>query len=292
MLPYPSGEPHVGHLKNYSIGDAIAHFRRRNGFEVIHPMGYDAFGLPAENNAIKTGVHPRVATERSIASYRQQFKRWGVSLDWSREVATHTPRVLPLDPMDLSAAARAGPRLPRGGAPSSGARSTRPCSPTSRWSTGHCERCGALVEQRRLEQWFFRITAYADRLLADFELLGKWPEHVVTMQRNWIGRSEGARVSFRCEELELDFPVFTTRPDTLFGASFLRRRSGAPVGLAAGRGNRARGGGGVLRRPAPPAPRPPSAAPRIARRPAWRPAARSPTPSTVSRSPSGSPITC
>src|SRR4051794_3876992 len=91
MLPYPSGDPHVGHLKNYSIGDAIAHFRRRTGHQVIHPMGYDAFGLPAENNAIKTGVHPRVATEQSIATYRQQFKAWGISIDWSRELATHDP---------------------------------------------------------------------------------------------------------------------------------------------------------------------------------------------------------
>ena len=118
MLPYPSGEPHVGHLKTYAVGDAIAHFRRRQGFQVLHPMGYDAFGLPAENNAIKTGEPPRVATERSIESFRRQFQEWGVSIDWSREIATHTARVLPLDPVDLPAALRARARLPdRGGGP-------------------------------------------------------------------------------------------------------------------------------------------------------------------------------
>ena len=116
MLPYPSGEPHVGHLKNYSLGDAIAHFRRRNGFQVIHPMGFDAFGLPAENNAIKTGVPPREAVEASIAAYREQFRAWGVSFDWSREVSSHDPAVLPVDPVDLPAPVRARARLPRRGA--------------------------------------------------------------------------------------------------------------------------------------------------------------------------------
>ena len=116
MLPYPSGEPHVGHLKCYAVGDAIAHFRRRHGFEVIHPMGYDAFGLPAENNAIKTGEPPREATERSIESFRRQFREWGVSIDWSREIGDPHARVLPLDPVDLPAAVRAGPRLSHRGA--------------------------------------------------------------------------------------------------------------------------------------------------------------------------------
>ncbi|UJA20518.1 leucine--tRNA ligase [Thermoleophilia bacterium SCSIO 60948] len=219
MLPYPSGEPHVGHLKNYSIGDAIAHFRRRNGFEVVHPMGYDAFGLPAENNAIKTGVHPRVATERSISAYRQQFKRWGISIDWSREVATHTPEYYRWTQWIFLRLRELGLAY-RDEAPVQWCPNDQTVLANEQVVDGHCERCGALVEQRRLEQWFFRITAYADRLLSDFDLLGKWPEHVVTMQRNWIGRSEGARVDFRCAELGLDFPVFTTRPDTLFGATF------------------------------------------------------------------------
>ena len=116
MLPYPSGEPHIGHLKVYSVGDAIAHFRRRHGRQVIHPMGYDAFGLPAENNAIKTGEHPRDATYASIEEFRRQFRNWGVSLDWSRELATCDPVLLPLDPVAVHPLLREGPRLPRGGA--------------------------------------------------------------------------------------------------------------------------------------------------------------------------------
>jgi leucyl-tRNA synthetase len=219
MLPYPSGEPHVGHLKCYAVGDAIAHFRRRHGFEVIHPMGFDSFGLPAENNAIKTGEPPRAATERSIASFQRQFREWGVSIDWSRELATHTPEYyrwtqwifLRLLENDLAY---------RTEAPVQWCPVDATVLANEQVVDGRCERCGTEVVQRNLEQWFFRITDYADRLLADFDLLESWPEHVITMQRNWIGRSEGAEVVFRCEQPELDFPVFTTRPDTLFGATF------------------------------------------------------------------------
>jgi leucyl-tRNA synthetase len=219
MLPYPSGEPHVGHLKCYAVGDAIAHFRRRHGFEVIHPMGYDSFGLPAENNAIKTGEPPREATERSIESFRRQFGEWGISIDWSRELATHTPQYyrwtqwIFLQLFERGLAYRAK-------APVQWCPKDATVLANEQVVDGRCERCGSQVEQRRLEQWFFRITDYADRLLADFDLLESWPEHVVTMQRNWIGRSEGAEVVFRCEEVGIDFPVFTTRPDTLFGATF------------------------------------------------------------------------
>ncbi|HVQ58322.1 MAG TPA: leucine--tRNA ligase [Solirubrobacterales bacterium] len=219
MLPYPSGEPHVGHLKCYAVGDVIAHFRRRHGFEVIHPMGYDSFGLPAENNAIKTGEPPQVATERSIASFQRQFREWGISIDWSRELATHTPEYyrwtqwIFLQLLEKGLAYR-----------TEAAVQWCPKDATvlanEQVVDGRCERCGTEVVQRKLEQWFFRTTAYADRLLADFDLLESWPEHVITMQRNWIGRSEGAEVVFRCDEVDLDFPVFTTRPDTLFGATF------------------------------------------------------------------------
>ena len=219
MLPYPSGMPHVGHLKNYSLGDAIAHYRRRRGFQVIHPMGYDAFGLPAENNAIKTGRHPRVATEASIAAYREQFRAWGVSIDWTREISSHDPAYyrwtqwifLRLLERDLAY---------RTEAPVQWCPVDQTVLANEQVIDGRCERCGSLVESRQLEQWFFRITRYADRLLSDFAQLESWPEHVMTMQRNWIGRSEGARVTFRNEELGIDFPVFTTRPDTLFGATF------------------------------------------------------------------------
>jgi leucyl-tRNA synthetase len=218
MLPYPSGEPHVGHLKNYALGDAIAHFHRRTGHRVLHPMGYDAFGLPAENNAIKTGVPPRVATDRSIASYRHWFHRWGISIDWSREIATHEPSYyrwtqwifLRLFERGLAYRKEAAVKW---------CPNDQTVLANEQVIDGRCERCGALVEVRQLEQWFFRITEYADRLLDDLDGID-WPQHVKTMQRNWIGRSTGAEVVFRCEELEIDYPVFTTRPDTLFGATF------------------------------------------------------------------------
>jgi leucyl-tRNA synthetase len=219
MLPYPSGEPHVGHLKAYAVGDAVAHFRRRKGFQVIHPMGYDAFGLPAENHAIRTGEHPRISTERSIETFREQFRSWGVSIDWSREIGTHEPDVyrwtqwIFLKLLERRLAYREE-------APVQWCPYDQTVLAHEQVIDGRCERCGTPVVSKRLEQWFFRITDYADRLLSGFDVLESWPEHVVTMQRNWIGRSEGAEVVFRCEELGIDFPVFTTRPDTLFGATF------------------------------------------------------------------------
>ena len=238
MLPYPSGDPHVGHLKNYSLGDAIAHFRRRNGYQVIHPMGYDAFGLPAENNAIKTGEHPRTATEASIAAYSKQFRRWGISIDWSREISSHEPEYYRWTQWIFLKLFERGLAY-RAEAPVQWCPKDQTVLANEQVIDGHCERCGTLVEQRNLEQWFFKITDYADRLLSDFDLLESWPEHVVTMQRNWIGRSEGAEVVFRCEELDLDFPVFTTRPDTLFGATFFVLAPEHPdvERMAAGTGN-------------------------------------------------------
>jgi leucyl-tRNA synthetase len=219
MLPYPSGEPHVGHLKCYAVGDAIAHFRRRHGYEVVHPMGYDAFGLPAENNAIKTGEPPREATERSIESFRRQFREWGISIDWAREIGTHTPEYYRWTQWIFLRFLERGLAY-RTEAPVQWCPVDATVLANEQVVDGRCERCGTPVVQKKLEQWFFKITDYAERLLADFDRLESWPEHVITMQRNWIGRSEGAEVVFRCEEVGLDFPVFTTRPDTLFGATF------------------------------------------------------------------------
>ncbi|HSS34053.1 MAG TPA: leucine--tRNA ligase [Solirubrobacterales bacterium] len=219
MLPYPSGEPHVGHLKCYAVGDAIAHFRRRHGFEVIHPMGYDSFGLPAENNAIKTGEPPAVATARSIESFQRQFREWGISIDWARELATHTPEYYRWTQWIFLQLFEKGLAY-RTEAPVQWCPKDATVLANEQVVDGRCERCGTEVVQRKLWQWFFRITDYADRLLEDFDRLESWPEHVITMQRNWIGRSEGAEVVFRCAAPELDFPVFTTRPDTLFGATF------------------------------------------------------------------------
>jgi leucyl-tRNA synthetase len=219
MLPYPSGEPHIGHLKCYSVGDAIAHFRRRLGARVLHPMGYDAFGLPAENHAIKTGVHPRDSTAESIASFRRQFHSWGISIDWSRELATDEPSYYRWTQWIFLELFRAGLAYRKEAAVKWCPKDQTVLANEQVDADGHCERCGALVEVRQLEQWFLRITDYAERLLNDLEVI-EWPEHVKTMQRNWIGRSEGAEVTFRCAELDVDYPVFTTRPDTLFGATF------------------------------------------------------------------------
>jgi leucyl-tRNA synthetase len=219
MLPYPSGEPHMGHLKTYSIGDALAHFRRRRGMRVIHPMGYDAFGLPAENHAINTGEHPRASTESSIETFRREFRSWGISIDWSREVSSHDPAYYRWTQWIFLQLYERGLAY-RAEAPVVWCPHDQTVLANEQVIEGRCERCGTPVESRRLEQWFFRITDYAQRLLDDFELLDSWPEHVVTMQRNWIGRSEGAEAVFRCEDLGIDFPVFTTRPDTLFGATF------------------------------------------------------------------------
>jgi leucyl-tRNA synthetase len=218
MLPYPSGEPHIGHLKCYAVGDAIAHFRRRQGYRVLHPMGYDAFGLPAENHAIKTGQHPRDSIAASVASFQRQFRSWGISIDWSREFATHEPRYYRWTQWIFLQLFQAGLAY-RKQAAVKWCPNDQTVLANEQVVDGHCERCGALVEVRQLEQWFLRITDYAERLLGDLDGI-EWPEHVKTMQRNWIGRSEGAEVTFRCEELGVDYPVFTTRPDTLFGATF------------------------------------------------------------------------
>jgi leucyl-tRNA synthetase len=218
MLPYPSGEPHIGHLKNYALGDAIAHFRRRTGHRVLHPMGYDSFGLPAENNAIKTGEPPRVATERSIAAFQRAFRSWGISIDWSREFATHTPEYYRWTQWLFLRFYERGLAYRRSAAVK-WCPNDQTVLANEQVIDGRCERCGHEVELRQLEQWVFKITDYADRLLNDLDTID-WPEHVKAMQRNWIGRSTGAEVIFRCAELDTEYPVFTTRPDTLFGATF------------------------------------------------------------------------
>jgi leucyl-tRNA synthetase len=218
MLPYPSGEPHIGHLKVYSVGDAIAHFRRRNGYRVLHPLGYDAFGLPAENHAIRTGQHPRESTEASIAEFQRQFRSWGVSIDWSRELSTHEPSYYRWTQWLFLRLYERGLAYRKEAAVNWCPQDATVLA-NEQVVEGRCERCGSEVELRQLEQWFFRITEYADRLLDDLDTID-WPRHVKTMQENWIGRSEGAEVVFRCEALGVDYPVFTTRPDTLYGATF------------------------------------------------------------------------
>jgi leucyl-tRNA synthetase len=219
MLPYPSGELHMGHVLNYTLGDVVSHVRRRRGYTVLRPMGYDAFGLPAENAAIREGGHPREVTERNIDAIRTQIKRMGWSIDWTREVSTAEPEYYRWTQWLFLKLYEAGLAY-RKAAPVKWCPNDQTVLANEQVIDGRCERCGAEVEVRNLEQWMFKITAYADRLLDDMALLESWPERVLTMQRNWIGRSEGAEVVFRLEELDEDVPVFTTRPDTLFGATF------------------------------------------------------------------------
>jgi leucyl-tRNA synthetase len=219
QLPYPSGALHMGHMLVYTIGDVQTHFRRRNGMHVLHPMGFDSFGLPAENAAIREGGHPREITERNIASIRRSMHRIGWAIDWSRELSTHDPTYyrwqqwLFLKFLDHGMAYRKA-------APVKWCPNDQTVVANEQVTPdGRCERCGALVESRLMEQWFFRITDYAQALIDDLETVD-WPESIKARQRNWIGRSDGAEIAFRLEELDVDVPVFTTRPDTLFGATF------------------------------------------------------------------------
>jgi leucyl-tRNA synthetase len=219
MLPYPSGKLHVGQVRNYTIGDVLCHFRRRTGRHVLRPMGYDSFGLNAENAAIREGGHPREITERNIVSIRAQMKRMGWAIDWSREVASHEPEFCRWTQWFFLKFLDAGQAY-RKEALVKWCPNDQTVLANEQVINGRCERCGCQVEARSLEQWFFRYTDYAQAMLDEMDLLEWWPERVLTMQRNWIGRSEGADLIFRIEDLDENVEVFTTRPDTLFGATF------------------------------------------------------------------------
>jgi leucyl-tRNA synthetase len=219
MLPYPSGELHMGHVRNYMLGEVVAHFRRRHGYDVLRPMGFDSFGLPAENAAIDAGRHPRDLTEENIARIRGQMQRIGWAIDWDRMLATHEPEYYRWTQWLFLRFFEHG-HVYRKEVPVKWCPNDQTVLANEQVIDGRCERCGAEVEARNLEQWLFRITAYADRLLDEMAELESWPERVLTMQRNWIGRSEGAELIFRVDGLDVDIPVFTTRPDTIFGATF------------------------------------------------------------------------
>jgi leucyl-tRNA synthetase len=218
MLPYPSGTLHIGHVLVYTLGDVLAHFYRRTGSEVLRPMGYDSFGLPAENAALKEGEHPRDIVERNIVSIRRTMKRLGWAIDWSREFSTHQPEYYRWTQWLFLKFFEAGHTY-RKAALVNWCPNDQTVLANEQVKNGRCERCGFEVEARKLDQWFFRITAYADSLIDEMKELD-WPERVLAMQRNWIGRSEGAEILFRVDELDIDIPVFTTRPDTLYGSTF------------------------------------------------------------------------
>ncbi len=221
MFPYPSGRIHMGHVRNYTIGDVIARYKRMRGFNVLHPMGWDAFGLPAENAALKHGVHPADWTYDNIDYMRRQLRRLGFSYDWIRELATcdheyyRHEQLFFIQMLERGLAYRKKTLV-------NWCPSCHTVLANEQVEDGACWRCGTEVIQREMEGWFFRITAYAEELLAGLEKLrGKWPEKVLTMQRNWIGKSEGAEIEFAVEGFPERITVFTTRPDTLYGVTFL-----------------------------------------------------------------------
>jgi leucyl-tRNA synthetase len=220
MLPYPSGRIHMGHVRNYSIGDSIARFMRRSGYNVLHPMGWDALGLPAENAAMKHKVQPYEWTWENIAAMRSQLKRLGFSYDWSREVATCEPEYYRWNQWLFIRLFEKGLAYRKKG--------TVNWCPTCQTVlaneqvvAGRCWRCDTVVTMDRLDQWYFKITEYAEQLLEGLNRLREWPEKVVTMQRNWIGKSSGAYIDFQIENKTERIRVFTTRIDTIYGATFV-----------------------------------------------------------------------
>jgi leucyl-tRNA synthetase len=228
MFPYPSGRIHMGHVRNYSIGDVVARFKRMRGFNVLHPMGWDAFGLPAENAAIKHGLHPAKWTYDNIDTMRAQLSRLGYSYDWRREIATCHPKYYKWEQLFFLKLFEKG-LVYRKLSPQNWCPSCHTVLANEQVVEGLCWRCDSVVEQKDLEQWFLRITSYADELLADLDTLsGGWPERVIAMQRNWIGKSYGMEIDFPLEEGGA-VRVFTTRQDTLYGATFMSLAAEHPL---------------------------------------------------------------
>ena len=228
MFPYPSGTLHVGHGRNYIIGDVVARYKMTRGYNVLTPMGWDAFGLPAENAAIKQGADPDQWTHENIRKMKVQLNRWGVGYDWPREVATCDAPYYKWTQWIFTVLYARGLAY-RKKAPINWCPACNTALANEEVVGGGCERCHTTVEKRDLEQWFFRITEYAQRLLEDLSLLEGWPETVRTMQANWIGRSEGARVDFKLSHTGRPLPCFTTRPDTLWGVTFMSLAPEHPI---------------------------------------------------------------
>lgn len=220
MFPYPSGKLHMGHVRNYSIGDVVARFKTMEGYNVLHPMGWDSFGLPAENAAIQRGIHPSIWTWDNIKAMREQLKQLGLSYDWDREIATCHPDYYKWTQWFFLQFYKRGLAYKKKSRVN-WCPSCQTVLANEQVVGGSCERCHATVEKKELEQWFFKITEYADRLLEDIDKLKGWPDKVKQMQINWIGRSEGAEVKFKIDGTDEFITVFTTRPDTIYGVSFM-----------------------------------------------------------------------
>jgi len=220
MYPYPSGRIHMGHVRNYSIGDVIARYKSMNGLNVIHPIGWDALGMPAENAAIKHGVHPRKWTLGNVATMRDQLKKMGFGYDWSREVNSCLPDYYKWNQWIFLKMFERGLAF-RKESWVNWCSQCRTVLANEQVVGGVCWRCDTPVIQKKMEQWFLKITDYAEELLSGHEMLGKWPEHVLLMQKNWIGKSRGAMIDFPAPSLARPVEVFTTRIDTIYGATFL-----------------------------------------------------------------------
>ncbi len=220
MFPYPSGKIHMGHVRNYTIGDVVARYKRMRGFNVLHPMGWDAFGMPAENAAIANNSHPAQWTYENIDAMRAQLKRMGFSYDWNRELATCHPQYYRWEQWLFIKMAEKGMAY-RKESYVNWCQTCQTVLANEQVEAGACWRCGELVRQKKLWQWFFKISDYAEDLLAYCDKLPGWPEKVTTMQKNWIGKSHGAEIRFPIQGHDTDITVFTTRPDTLFGATFM-----------------------------------------------------------------------
>jgi leucyl-tRNA synthetase len=235
MFPYPSGRIHMGHVRNYSIGDVVARYKRMRGFNVLHPMGWDAFGLPAENAAIERGVHPEIWTQENILYMKTQLQQMGLSYDWEREVATCDPEYYRWNQWIFLQFFKKGLAYKK----SSFVNWCPSCETVlanEQVIDGACWRCDTAVVQKELEQWFFRITDYAEELLRDLEKLSGWPDKVLTMQRNWIGKSIGAEIDFPLVGREGALRIFTTRQDTIFGATFVSLAVEHPLTLLLSQG--------------------------------------------------------
>lgn len=220
MFPYPSGQMHVGHGRNYIMGDVITRYKMMTGYNVLSPMGWDAFGLPAENAAKKFNVHPKDWTLKNIQQMKDQIRLWGIGYDWDREIATCMPDYYKWTQWVFLQAYKLGVAYQKE-SPVNWCPLCTNLANEEVSADGHCSRCGEVVEKRNLNQWFFKITAYADRLLKDLDLLDEWPAKVRQMQANWIGKSEGAKVIFKVTETGDDCAVYTTRPDTIYGVTFM-----------------------------------------------------------------------
>ena len=235
MFLYPSGDMHMGHARNYTIGDVMYRYRRMQGFDALHPFGWDAFGLPAENAAIKHGNHPADWTYSSIDLCRRNLNLLGISYDWDREVTTANPDYYRWNQWLFIKFFERG-RAYRKEAYANWCTGCQTVLANEQVEEGVCYRCKSPVEKRKLTQWFFKITEYAQRLLDGLERLPGWPENVKTMQRNWIGRSEGCEVDFVLADTGEKFPIFTTRPDTLYGVTFMALAPDAPLAETIARG--------------------------------------------------------